>query len=183
MWSPGSGKRRGSCIDKPFKPLDHAIVVLEAGEHIYSRSNNPTDYTEASRSPRWFAFEEGYGSADTYGPHVYRHTLKRNLRLLDVAKTKVRKEVGEYADAMLERTWGCKGQTGEEVLNNAWGEGCNTPAAELVCAVCSALGYDGWIAKDWDDPDMEGPEEIMLCRPEAALRGSKMLFTEDGKEY
>ena len=151
---------------------------------LFSRSFHKDKQAPASDSPTWLAFEKGYGSATSYGPHIFRHTLVRKLRLLDVGKKAVRRAVGLWADKNIRRdtSGACRNLPGEEVLNLAWGEGCNHPAAVLVCAVCRALHLDGWLARDWDEEDMEGPEEVMLCKP-ALLQSSTRLEPEPKQQH
>ena len=167
---------------KPRKRLPRGFEVKHVPRTmpLFSRSfHKDKENAPAAQGPIWLAFEKGYGSATSYGPHIFRHTLTRKLRLLDMGKKAVRRAVGIWADKHIRRdTHGaCRNLPGDQVLDLAWGEGCNHPAAVLVCAVCRALHLDGWLARDWDEEDMEGPEEVMLCKPKL-LQSSTRLAPE-----
>lgn len=131
---------------------------VEKGTRVYKRSHkNPVVITEEGR--QWFSFEPEYGAS--YGSYEKQFKTKRNLRLLDVAKTESRKAISRYAE---EHKLDKKCTNGTPPLEYAWGEGCNDEAAETVCEVAKHMGnVDGWIARDWDDEALDGPREIMLC--------------------
>ena len=144
-------------------PPGFKIVTLQKGTELYKQSHEPIDIVEEPLSGnQWFSFVSGY--AESYGPHEMKFKLARDVRLIDVAKTDCRNAVTEYAIANKKVDESCI-NTNDPLrpLESAWGEGCNKQAAETVCGVAAMFNLDGWIAKEWDDYKMKGPEEVMLC--------------------
>lgn len=159
---------------KSSSMVDSSDWYVEVGTDtkLYNRSFSDVPNLKKN-SPQWFAFEKGYGSPDTYGPNIFTYIPSRPLKVIDMGKKVVRNDVGIFADSnSITPITGCRGMSAVNVIERAWGEGCNTPAAEIVCKVCEILRLDGWIAKDWDDEDMEGPEEIMLCNAAEVLKNT-----------
>jgi hypothetical protein len=146
----------------------NSIITLPPDTALFSRSFYEQPYL--SNKPQWFAFEYGYGSAESYGPHIHKYIVKRPIHVINISQTQVRHAIGDLIDRYnIQPHSGCISLSGKEILERAWGEGCNFPAAEVVCELSSKLHLDGWIAKDWDDEDMEGPEELMLCNSQKTL--------------
>jgi hypothetical protein len=151
-------------------------VTLPKGTLLYTRMRS--SQPPRNDRPTWFALHDHYGPS-TYGPYVHRYRTQRTLRLYDVAKTHVRQALARLAGEKLTAQapeWTCLQRQKSDpywqsrppfsyILENAWGSGCNMDAAQTVCqlAALSKGRVAGWIAVDWDDPDLEGPEEVMLC--------------------
>jgi len=152
-------------------PDNFEITTLVKGTVLYKQSH--IRINENVSGQQWFALKPDYG--ESYGPYTYAFELKRDVKLLDVAKTKCRDAVSNYAakhNLVVERvvaescfaTGTRKFTTVRRPLDHAWGEGeCTTEAAATVCEVAALFDLDGWIADKWDDEALEGPEEIMLC--------------------
>ena len=106
---------------------------------LFSRSFHKDKQAPAGDSPTWLAFEKGYGSATSYGPHIFRHTLARKLRLLDVGKKSVRRAVGLWADKHIRRdtSGACRNLPGDQVLNLAYCDAITDAGVAQLCRGCA----------------------------------------------
>jgi hypothetical protein len=138
------------------------VLFLERGSLLHNRSFDTWSPLH-KEGPVWFSREHGYGSPGSYGPHASTHKAKRDLKLIDVAKSTTR----DCAFKLAVR-YGLVEPCGDygNPFNNAWGEGCSRQAAVTLCRLAEMVGADGWVAEQWDEEDQEGPFEIMLCCPE-----------------
>lgn len=157
--------------EEPIAPPAFKIETLLKGTVLYKQTQKPLLLPLVGH--HWFSFEYNYGTS--YGPYISKFVLTRDVQLLDVAKTKCRDAVSEYAERnelarekivnrICFKTGSVIKQTVRRPLDHAWGEGeCAEEAAITVCAVAARFALDGWIAREWDEENLEGPEEVMLC--------------------
>jgi len=161
-----------------------SIHTIPKNTFLYSRrhSRDPP----SGREPTWFAFDQDYG-ADVYGEFLHTFRVQKPLRVYDVAKKETRQVLASLAKSTLrddKHKYPCLQRQEESpywknqqpfsyILHNAWGAGCNMEAAQVVCELGEQTKprVSGWIAVDWDEEEMEGPEEVMLCN----LRGLDYL--------
>lgn len=182
-------------LAKALKTLD--FIQINAGSTLYQRSkhvspstHNSTNKDLTTHAPTFFALKEGYGSAESYGEHIYHVQVHKEIQLINVGCTASRNSLGticsEYGpqlDALLsQHDSALKGKWSQfmHFLENSWGGGAGQVAYRQMLYICeliecySSVKPVGWAAYAWDelDDNYGGPEEIMLNAAKVRLFNS-----------
>jgi hypothetical protein len=127
---------------------------------LYKRSFNKININEFEENV-WFSLEPGYG-IESYGPIVNIYHLDKNTKLLDIGKINNRKLLiklfnEKYPDSNLDPN---------EILdpNEQYSGGQGNKIAHQLIKKVVGNKFDGTIINelDVDDPELEGPTEVVL---------------------
>lgn len=134
-----------------------ATVVLPAGYLLYRQSHAPISLTKLSKARPpfvWFAFEPGYGR--NYGGHQHMFVCKKELRLLNISQTHIRRALSVLLDIPFS-ILNCNEQYSGGAGNMAF--------HEAIKPFLKGMRLDGtYIHDDMVDSECEGPSEVVLLR-------------------
>ena len=137
------------------------VIMYNNGLILYKRSFNKININDFENTFQWYSLEPGYG-IDSYGPIVNMYHLDKKTKLLDIGKIHNRKLIiklfnKKYPNSNLDPI---------EILdpNEQYSGGqSNKKAHELIKSIIGN-NFDGTIIKEStvDDPELEGPTEVVL---------------------